>query len=97
MKRGTVLGLIDQLPEGGNSAGMYIVAPVDSTKSDGSQKPFAVLADPEVDANNSDVRATGYVGGEFNREALIFGGTDTIVTHELALNNIGIFTKRVVG
>ncbi|CDN41450.1 head decoration protein [Paenibacillus sp. P22] len=59
--------------------------------------PVAVLADAEVDARTVSVRATAYVQGEFNRAALTFGGTDTIATHEAALNAAKIYTKRVVG
>ncbi|MDR7318908.1 head decoration protein [Brevibacillus nitrificans] len=95
LSRGTVLGVVDQV-DTGQYAGTYIVAPVDSTKSDGSQTPFAILADDDVDATADDQRATAYVSGEFNRDALKFGGSDTIDTHEAALRKIGIITKRVV-
>ncbi|MBU5672637.1 head decoration protein [Paenibacillus brevis] len=96
VKRGTVLGVIDQLPESDQYHGMYIVAPVDSSKTDGSQEPFAILDDQEVDATTEDVRATGFTSGEFNRHALIFGGTDTIETHDVAMRKIGFITKRIV-
>lgn len=96
IRRGMVLGVVRQLPEGRRSSGIYIVRPVDSTRSDGSQDSFAVLDDLEVDATKHDVRATGYVSGEFNRAALKFGGSDTITIHEEALRKIGIITKRVV-
>jgi hypothetical protein len=75
---------------------MYIVAPVDSTKTDGTKEPFAILTDPVVDATTSDVRAVAFTGGEFNRDALAFGGTDTIDKHELAMRKIGLITKRAV-
>lgn len=97
IERGMVLGLIDQLqPRAAiSSAGMYIVAPVNSLKIDGSERPFAVLADELVDATSTDVRATAYKSGEFNRDALKFGGTDTITDHERELNRIGIITRRI--
>ncbi|MEB4780823.1 head decoration protein [Paenibacillus jamilae] len=96
IKRGTVLGAVSKLPETDAFHGMYIVAPVDSSKTDGSQTPFAILSDQEVDATTKDVRATGYVSGEFNRHALIFSGEDKVEKHEIAMRNIGLITKRVV-
>ncbi|WP_422657361.1 head decoration protein [Paenibacillus sp. EC2-1] len=95
IRRGMVLGVVRQ-PEGKRSDGTYIVRPVDSTSRDGSQDSFAILEDSEVDATNSNVRATGYVTGEFNRDALKFGGNDNIKIHEETLRKIGIITKRVV-
>lgn len=95
LSRGTVLGVVEKLATG-PYAGTYIVAPVDSAKTDGSQTPFGILADEEVDATAADQHATAYVSGEFNRDALKFGGTDTIAKHEVALRNIGIITKRVM-
>ncbi|MGG4452324.1 head decoration protein [Brevibacillus porteri] len=94
--RGTVLGKLSQVAESDLYAGTPIMAPVNSTKTDGSESPYAVLADVEVDATSKDVRAVAYTDGEFNRAALKFGGTDTITTHETALRKIGIITKRVV-
>ncbi|MGG4503840.1 head decoration protein [Paenibacillus polymyxa] len=96
IKRGTVLGAVSKLPETDAFHGMYIAAPVDSSKTDGSQTPFVILSDQEVDATTKDVRATGYVSGEFNRHALIFGGEDKVEKHEIAMRNIGLITKRVV-
>ncbi|MED5015942.1 head decoration protein [Paenibacillus chibensis] len=98
IRRGMVLGVVKQLSndEGRLRSGEYLVRPVDSTSSDGSQYPFAILEDLEVDATNYNVRATGYVSGEFNRAALVFGGNDTVATHEEALRKIGIITKRVI-
>lgn len=90
-ERGEVLGVVGQ-----ETDGTYIVDIVDSSSEDGSENPFGILADPEVDATEKAKRATAYVSGEYNRDALIFGGTDTIETHDLALRNIGIITKRVV-
>ncbi|NTU28858.1 head decoration protein [Brevibacillus sp. HB1.1] len=94
--RGTVLGKLSQLAESDLYAGTPVLTPVNSTKTDGSETPYAVLADVEVDATSKDVRAVAYTDGEFNRAALKFGGTDTIATHETALRKIGIITKRVV-
>lgn len=94
--RGTVLGAISQLPETDLYAGTPITAPVDSTKVDGSEDPYCILADSVIDATTVDVRAAAYLDGEFNRDALKFGGTDTVSQHEVAMRKIGLITKRVV-
>ncbi|MGO4369628.1 head decoration protein [Paenibacillus sp. MCAF20] len=94
--RGMVLGKLSQLAESDIYAGTPITTKVDSSKSDGSEAPYAILADVEIDATSKDVRAVAYTDGEFNRAALKFGGADTIATHETALRKIGIITKRVV-
>lgn len=90
--RGTVLART-----GFTADGTWICTIVDSAAAGAADKiPVGILADEEVDASEGEVRATAYVQGEFNRDALIFGGTDTIATHELALNNTNLYTKRVV-
>ncbi|MCM3632941.1 head decoration protein [Paenibacillus camelliae] len=91
-ERGTVLART-----GFDTDGTWICTIVDSAAAEDSGKiPVGILADDEVDASEADARATAYVQGEFNRDALIFGGTDTIATHEAALNDAKIYTKRVV-
>lgn len=91
-KRGAVLART-----GFEADGTWICTIVNSTSvTELAKVPVAILADDEVDATTADVRATCYTQGEFNRKALIFGGTDTIITHEAALNNAKIYTKRVV-
>lgn len=82
--RGTVVGLV--------TVGGKAVA-VDSTAEDGSEDPYGVIAD-DVKANGSVVV---YLTGEFNVNALTFGGTDTDATHKRALRNIGIFLKENIG
>ncbi|OKP97788.1 head decoration protein [Paenibacillus sp. P46E] len=94
--RGTVLGRISQLPETDLYAGTPITAPVNSTKTDGSQDPYCILADTTIDATTVDVRAAAYLDGEFNRGVLKFGGTDKVAQHEVAMRKIGLITKRVV-
>ncbi|GIP25463.1 hypothetical protein J23TS9_05930 [Paenibacillus sp. J23TS9] len=94
--RGTVMGRVNQLPESDLYAGTPVVVPVDSTKSDGSQHPYCILADTIVDAATGDARAAAYLDGEFNRDALKFGGTDKVAQHEVEMRNVGLITKRVV-
>ncbi|AOZ91635.1 hypothetical protein [Paenibacillus crassostreae] len=90
--RGTVMART-----GFHTDGTWICTIVDSAAVGADDKiPVGVLADVEVDATVNQQRATIYVSGEFNREALKFGGADTITTHEAALNNAKIHTKRVV-
>ncbi|AQT84158.1 hypothetical protein ERICIV_03434 [Paenibacillus larvae subsp. larvae] len=84
--RGTVLG---RITEGGK------LVPVDSSKTDGSERPYAVLAET-VDAAKEDKAAAVYLTGEFNKDALIFGGSDTVGQHEVVLREIGIFVKTTV-
>lgn len=81
--RGTVVGV----QTNGNKG-----AKVDSSKSDGTQIPYAIVAQ-DVDATLADSMALVYLTGEFNGAALIFGGSDTIATHKAALRRIGLFIK----
>lgn len=91
--RGTVLART-----GFAADGTWICTAVNSAAAGAPDKvPVAILADETVDARTVTQRATAYTQGEFNRAALKFGGTDTIATHEAALNNAKLYTKRVVG
>ncbi|MDQ0353034.1 hypothetical protein J2R98_002895 [Alkalibacillus filiformis] len=65
---------------------------VDSAGAGSVQNPYAILMD-EVDATDTDQRAAVYLTGEFNQDALTFGGTDTASTHKVAMRNIGLFLK----
>jgi len=82
LPRGAVLGM--------KSSGKCAL--VDSTAEDGSEKPFAILAE-DVLADTGDVAATAYKTGVFNRLALTLGGTDTPETHEAELRALGIHLK----
>jgi hypothetical protein len=82
-ERGTVLGII-------TADGKAVK--VNSANTDGSQKPYGILADT-VDATTEDRPAVVYLTGEFNGAALKFGGTDTVATHKMALRELGIFVK----
>lgn len=94
--RGTVLGCVSQLAESDLYAGTPITVPVNSANTDGSKDPYCILADSVIDATTSDVRAAAYLDGEFNRDALKFGGSDKVAQHEVAMRKIGLITKRVV-
>jgi hypothetical protein len=81
--RGTVLG---QITASGK------LKPVDSSKTDGSQSPYAVLAEG-ADASSADVAAPLFLTGEFDEDCLVFGGSDTVATHRKALRALSIFAK----
>lgn len=84
--RGTVLGYIDA---------EHKAKIVDSTKTDGTQRPYAILAD-NVDATAEDKKVTVYFSGEFNEAALAFGGTDNAAKHKRVLRELGIYLKNTV-
>lgn len=85
--RGTVLGL---------ATADGLAVEVDSTKSDGTQLADSILTDI-VDTGavgaQANVVTTAYSSGSFNRQALIFGGSDTADKHETRLRTLGIFIK----
>lgn len=85
INRGSVLAL--------KSNGKCVL--VDSTVS-GSDVPYAVVAADTVVAANTDKKAPVFYTGEFNENALKFGGTDTVATHKAAMRKIGIFAKSVI-
>lgn len=84
--RGTVLGQI--------TVGGKLVA-VDSTKADGSQTVYAILAE-DTDASGGDKIAPVYLTGEFNEASLTFGGTDTAADHKGDARTLSIFFKTAV-
>jgi hypothetical protein len=65
---------------------------VDSTAIDGSDAPRCILVDA-ADASGGAKTIDVYQTGEFNEDALIFGGSDTHDTHRTALRALGIFLK----
>lgn len=83
LKRGTVLGVI-------TTGGLAIA--VNSGNTDGSQTADSILLQ-DVDTTAENVVAEAYISGQFNRQALIFGGSDTAAKHETKLRELGIFLK----
>jgi hypothetical protein len=55
-------------------------------------KPYAVLAE-EVDATTADGTGAAWLTGQFIRTRLVFGGTDTWETHEVAAREVSIFFR----
>jgi hypothetical protein len=84
VKRGTVLGVV-------TASGVAI--PVNSALADGSQVANCILTDDVDTTGATDIATTAYVSGQFNRKALVFGGTDTAANHETKLRELGIFLK----
>lgn len=80
---GTVLGKV-------TSTGHCVA--VDSSKSDGSEKVYGVLAE-DVDATDRVVRSVAFLTGEFAEQRLVFGGSDTADTHRAAARALSIFFK----
>lgn len=67
---------------------------VNSANTDGSDVLRCVLA-VDVDATDNTVTAPVYLTGEFNSEALVFGGSDTAAMYRDAARALGIFFKSV--
>ena len=83
--RGTVVGK--------NPTGLFVMA--DSAQNITAD---AILTD-DIDTgveDSGDVVTTAYVSGPFNRNALIFGGSDESEKHEETLRTKGIYLKVVL-
>lgn len=80
-----------EIPVEAGSGGYKIV---NSANVDGSAAPRAILA-ADVDASEEDKTAPVYFTGEFNEDALTFGGSDDADTHREALRELGIFLKTI--
>jgi hypothetical protein len=80
--RGTVLGKI-------TSTGKCVICDSAGT-DDGRCSPFAVLLE-DADASSADVEAAAALTGQFNEDALVFGGTDTKATHKVAMRALSMF------
>jgi len=68
-----------------------VVGALELTLVDGDTA-FAVLLE-DVDATSSAVNASIAERGHFDENHLIFGGTDTIETHRVAMRAIGLYTS----
>ncbi len=82
--RGSVLGKI-------TATGYYDLVNSAGT-DDGSRTAAAILAE-DIDATDEDVVTTAYIAGEFNENALTFGGEDVVVTHKATLQGLGIILR----
>lgn len=66
-----------------------------SMNTDGSNLPHGILT-ADCDATGGDRTAGVFLAGEFNEDALTFGGTDTADTYRATLRKRGIFIKKVL-
>jgi hypothetical protein len=87
LPRGAVLG---QITVGGEYA-LVNKAGAD----DGRRTAHRILCD-DVDATDEAVTTAGYRAGEFNENALIFGGTDDADDHRATLSALGIILRTSV-
>lgn len=74
------------------AAGSGQVKIVNSANLDGSAVPDSILMNAAADSNATQV-VDVYKTGEFNEDALTFGGSDTHDTHRDALRALGIYLK----
>lgn len=92
LKRGQVLGLVTSTPSSeGEKATVGTLKPCVSTSEDGSQVPFAVLAEDLAEDTANDMPASVFIEGTFNSKQLIFGGSDTAATHKAAAKNANLY------
>ena len=84
LARGAVLGII-------TASGQAVA--VDSTATDGSQNPAFILAEAVTTGSGVTAEAPVYETGEFNENALTFGGSDTADDHRAKLRELGIHLK----
>ncbi|GMB00429.1 head decoration protein [Pelosinus sp. IPA-1] len=64
---------------------------VNSVNTDGSQTADSVLLTDNIDTTAADVMVVVAKSGCFNREALTFGGSDTVDKHEATLRDLNIY------
>lgn len=81
--RGTAIGV--------NSDGKYEIV-----DSEGSVTEVAAILAETVDATNDDRPAPAYFTGEFNKNAIVFGGSDTVDDYIEQARSRGIFFKDTV-
>jgi hypothetical protein len=65
---------------------------IDSSATDGSSAPFAVLSE-DIDATSANTVSIGYTEGQFNENGLYFGGADTIDTHRQVMRELGMIVE----
>lgn len=88
--RGTVLAFVS------SSNGIETLAPLSSSAAAPGNIPYAVVADPIVDATNGAQSAAAEFEGEYNADALIFQGTDTVDQFITQLKDAGMIVKTVI-
>ena len=88
LKKGTLLAL--------NAEGKYIEVVKAKSTEDSTSIAIAILKEDTV-LTGSDINATIYTKGMFNREKLIAtADTDTVEAHELELREHGIYLTHII-
>jgi hypothetical protein len=77
------------------AAGSGYLQAVDSSAVDGSESPYAVLIE-DLQISAAVQPCAIALCGEFNENALVFGGSDTISTHRDALRKLAIYAKSAI-
>ena len=77
------------------AAGSGEYAVCNSASVDGSQNPYCVAAE-DMDATSAARNISVYLTGVFVATSLIFGGADTIATHEEALRTRNIYVQPIM-
>ena len=85
LPRGQLLGKL-------TAGGFYAKCDSATNPQDGSEVGDVILCD-NIDATDEDIVTTGYTIGEFNENAVVFGGTDTADTHRESLRAKGIILR----
>lgn len=68
---------------------------LNSAAVDGSNKIFGILME-DCDASSADKVASVGLTGEYNQSKIVFGGTDTIATHEKDARALQIYFETTV-
>lgn len=88
--RSTLLGKITT-PTTANAAQLGKLKACDADSTDGSQVPYAILAE-DCDATSADKTCTVYLAGSFNESKItLVDGDDAIADFKDALRDVGIF------
>ena len=91
LERGALLGKITA-----SGASQDKLKQCDSTNSDGSEDPYAILVD-DCDASSADTTCTIYLAGEFNSAEIGVVSGDDIDDFADDLRALGIFVKTTIG
>lgn len=86
LKRGAALGKLTATGK---------LTQLDSTKSDGSQTPYAILS-ADCDASAGDKACSLYKFGEFSSAHVGFAGTDTAAAFKDGFRDVGIYLKDTI-
>lgn len=84
LKRGSVLGVV-------TASGLLKLC--NSLSNDGSQTPNCILAQDTLVLESNVPHVPIYLSGDFESSSLIFGGTDTVNTHQNTMRSLNMYTS----